>query len=291
MDSELIKYIGYIMFFAGICLLVYKIIPRSVSGIDIKDDDDFIVSEESRFILMFKPFYQVLLPIITRIPLPNYKAKMEKYIVTAGMDEQVTPDDMIGFQTTVMIIFILLARTLSDSYFILALLSVIGLGYPYYWLYDKKTTRQAKIRLSMPDVVDILSLSVEAGLAFNVAVQKVCDIFRKDNDPFVVELYLMDKNIKFGRSREEALKTMADRVDLVELDSFTSTLIQAEKMGSSISAVLKSQAERMRAERFMKAEKLGAQASQKLLIPMMIFIFPIIFIVIFAPYLIQFFMK
>jgi len=140
-------------------------------------------------------------------------------------------------------------------------------------------------------VVDILSLSVEAGLAFNVAVQKVCEIYRKDTDPFVVELYLMDQNIKFGRSRNEALKIMAERVDLMELDSFTSTLIQAEKMGSSISTVLRYQAERMRSERFMKAERLGAQASQKLLVPMMVFIFPVIFIVIFGPYLIQLLMK
>jgi len=139
----------------------------------------------------------------------------------------------------------------------------------------------------MPDVVDMLSLSVEAGLSFNAAVQKVCYIYRHDKDPFVVELYLMDQNIKLGRSREESLKIMADRVDLMELDSFSSILIQANKMGSSIAEVLKSQADRMRSERFLKAEKVGAQASQKLLLPMMLFIFPIIFVVIFGPYIVK----
>ncbi len=287
----MIQFIGYLLFFAGICLLVYKVLPRSLPETGITDKDDFVVSEESRFILAFKPLYQILIPAVRQLPLKNYKAKLKKHMVTAGMDEQVGADDMIGFQLMFMLIFIMLAVVLFDSYLLLLLFAVIGLGLSYLWLYEKKKQRQKQIRLSMPDVVDILSLSVEAGLAFNVAVQKVCEIFREDNDPFVVELYLMDKNIKFGRSREEALKIMAERVDLMELDAFVSTLIQAEKMGSSISAVLKSQAERMRAERFMEAEKLGAQASQKLLIPMMLFIFPIIFIVIFAPFLIQFFMK
>ena len=291
MDTGIIKLIALLMFFAGIFLLIYKILPRTMPGADLKDDDEFLIADESRFILMFKPFYQVLLPLIRQVPLAGYKTRMKKYIITAGMDEQVDADDMIGFQISVMALFIFMGAVLFDGLSVLLVFALIGLGYPYLWLYGKKKERQEKIRLSMPDVVDILSLSVEAGLAFNVAVQKVCEIYHKDNDPFVVELYLMDQNIKFGRSRNEALKIMAERVDLMELDSFTSTLIQAEKMGSSISTVLRYQAERMRSERFMKAERLGAQASQKLLVPMMVFIFPVIFIVIFGPYLIQLLMK
>jgi tight adherence protein C len=291
MDTGIIKLIAFLMFFSGIFLLIYKILPRTMPGADMKNDDEFVIADESRFILMFKPFYQVLLPLIRKLPLGNYKSRMKKYIITAGMDEQVDSDDMIGFQISVMVLFIFMGAVLFDGTFVLFVFALIGVGYPYLWLYGKKKERQEKIRLSMPDVVDILSLSVEAGLAFNVAVQKVCEIYRKDTDPFVVELYLMDQNIKFGRSRNEALKIMAERVDLMELDSFTSTLIQAEKMGSSISTVLRYQAERMRSERFMKAERLGAQASQKLLVPMMVFIFPVIFIVIFGPYLIQLLMK
>ncbi len=291
MDTGIIKLLGFLLFFAGVFFLIYKMLPRTMPGAPMRDDDEFVIEDESRFILMFKPFYQILLPAIRKLPLSSYKAKMKKYIITAGMDEQVDPDDMIGFQISVMLLFLFMGIVLFDSHYVLFIFALTGLNYPYLWLYGKKKERQEKIRLSMPDVVDILSLSVEAGLAFNMAVQKVCDIYRKDKDPFVVELYLMDQNIKFGRSRNEALKIMAKRVDLMELDSFTSTLIQAEKMGSSISSVLRYQAERMRSERFMKAEKMGAQASQKLLVPMMLLIFPVIFIVIFGPYLIQMIMK
>ncbi len=291
MDTGLIKLTGFILFFSGACLWVYQMLSRTGAAIGLKDEDDFILSEESRFVMMFKPFYQILIPMIERVPLSNYKTRIKKYIVTSGMERQISPDDMIGFQITMMLLFLSMGLVLFDSYPLLLLSALLGVGYPYLWLYEKKKQRQEEIRLSMPDVVDILSLSVDAGLAFNIAVQRVCEIYRNDNDPFVVELYLMDKNIKFGRSRNESLKIMAERVDLMELDSFTSTLIQAENMGASISSVLRFQAGRMRSERFMKAEKLGAQASQKLLLPMMIFIFPVIFIVIFGPYLIQFIMK
>jgi tight adherence protein C len=250
-------------------------------------DDDFEIPEESRFILAFKPFYQLFRPLVQWLPVPGYKSRMNKYVITAGLEGQVNGNDMIGFQCSIMLLFVFIGFLYLDSYIGIFFAAIAGLAYPYLWLYEKMKQRQEKIRLSMPDVVDMLSLSVEAGMSFNAAVQKVCHIYRHDKDPFVVELYLMDQNIRLGRSREEALKVMSERVDLMELDSFSSILIQANKMGSSIAEVLKSQADRMRSERFLKAEKIGAQASQKLLLPMMVFIFPVIFIVIFGPYVVK----
>jgi tight adherence protein C len=284
-----IKPLSYLLFFGAIGFFIYTMMSGR-KGIDLSEknkDDDFEIPEEARFILAFKPFYQLVSPLIHWLPIPGYKSRMNKYVVTAGLESQVNVNDMIGFQCTIMLVFVFCGFIYFDSTVSIFLAAIAGLAYPYLWLYEKKKQRQEKIRLSMPDVVDMLSLSVEAGLAFNAAVQKVCYIYRHDKDPFVVELYLMDQNIKLGRSREEALKVMADRVDLMELDSFSSILIQANKMGSSIAEVLKSQADRMRSERFLKAEKIGAQASQKLLLPMMVFIFPIIFIVIFGPYVIK----
>jgi tight adherence protein C len=289
MTLGIIKPIALLLFCGAVAVLVYSLLPRDVSfNLSGKKDDDFETQEDSKFILIFQPFYRIFFPLIDRLPFRNYKATLKKYIVTAGLERDVSANDMIGFQVTVMFIFIFCGSILFDTWLYILLVGLVGLIYPYLWIFEKKKQRQEKIRLSMPDVVDMLSLTVEAGLAFSAAVQKVCDIYKHDNDPFVVELYLMDQNIKLGRSREEALKLMAERVDLLELDSFCSILIQANQMGSSISEVLKSQADRMRSERFMKAEKVGAQASQKLLFPMMIFIFPIIFIIIFGPYVVQF---
>lgn len=281
--------LSYLLFFGAVLLMAYTAMSgaKSVGGPQKNLAEDFDIPEEAKFVLTFRPFYRLFAPLIEKLPMPGYKSRMNRYTVTAGIEGQVDGNDMIGFQITIMLLFTVLAYFYFDGFFGVLVSAAIGLIYPYLWLYEKKKQRQEKIRLSMPDIIDMLSLSVEAGLSFNAAVQKVCDVYRHDKDPFVVELYLMDQNIRLGRSRDEALKIMADRVDLMELDSFTSILIQANKMGSSIAETLKAQAERMRAERFLNAEKLGAQASQKLLIPMMIFIFPVIFIVIFGPYVVK----
>ena len=280
---------GYLLFFAAIMFLVYSLASgaRQMAGAETAGADDFEIPEAARFVLLFRPFYRIFTPLIETLPMPGYKARMKRYAVTAGIEGQVDGNDMIGFQITTMFLFMVMAYVYFHSLFAVLVAGVAGLGYPYLWLYEKKKQRQEAIRLSMPDIIDMLSLSVEAGLSFNAAVQKVCDVYRHEKDPFVVELYFMDQNISLGRSRDEALKSMAERVELTELDSFTSILIQANKMGSSIAETLKAQAERMRAERFLNAERIGAQASQKLLIPMMVFIFPIIFIVIFGPYVVK----
>lgn len=289
MMPGIIKLLAFLLFFGGVLFLVHGLVRMSKSA-DLAGKprmEDFDIPEEARFILLFKPFYGLFLPIIDRLPVDGYRQRTKKYAVTAGLGNDISGNDIIGFQLTTMLLFTIFGLVLFDSTLYIILATIVGLAYPYLWLADKKKQRQEKIKLSMPDVVDMLSLSVEAGLAFNAAVQKVCEAYRHDKDPFVVELYLMDQNIKLGRSRDEALKIMAERVEVPELDSFASILIQANKMGSSIADVLKSQADRMRSERFMNAEKIGAQASQKLLIPMMLLIFPIIFIVIFGPYVIK----
>ncbi|MEZ4549579.1 MAG: type II secretion system F family protein [Desulfobacterales bacterium] len=286
---SLIAPFGYLLFFCAILFMVYSLAAgaRQMAGPQTAGADDFEIPEAALFILMFRPFYRIFTPLIEKLPIPGYKARMKRYATIAGIESQADGNDIIGFQITIMLLFMVMAYIYFHGLFAVLVAGAAGLGYPYLWLYEKKKQRQEAIRLSMPDIIDMLSLSVEAGLSFNAAVQKVCDVYRHDKDPFVVELYLMDQNISLGRSRDEALKIMAERVELAELDSFTSILIQANKMGSSIAETLKAQAERMRAERFLNAERIGAQASQKLLIPMMIFIFPIIFIVIFGPYVVK----
>lgn len=282
--------IGILLFFMGVFFFFYFLLPKKKAQ-ELKkqlDEEGFQVGEEAKFVFIFKPFYQFFLPLIARLPMPNYKARIKRYAVNAGLERDVTPDDIIGFQLSVALLFALLAFVLFKSIPMIILGTLVGIIYPYLWLYEKKKTRQAAIVSGMPDVVDMLSLSVEAGLDFTSATRRVCEIFKEEREPFVMELYLLNQNLKLGLSREEALRKMAERVDMQELYAFTSILIQAEKMGSSISNVLKSQAVRMRQERFMKAEKAGAMASQKLLVPMIILIFPVLFIIIFAPYILRF---
>ncbi len=289
--TNLLKPIGYLLFFAGAFYLIYGLLPPKKEQ-DIRkrlEDEEIIIGEGARFVNLFRPFFQLFLPLIEKLPFDAYRQKVEKWAVTAGIEKEVTGDEFIGFQITTAILFAGMAYVLFHNLLYCVIGVLLGLGYPYLWLYEKRKVRQEEILAGMPDVIDMLSLSVEAGLEFNSGIKKVCDIYLKDKAPFVLELYRMSQNMKLGRTREDALRDMAERVDIPQIYAFTSILIQADKMGTSIADTLKSQAVRMRQERFMRAERLGAQATQKLLIPMIIFVFPIIFIIILAPYMIKYF--
>ncbi len=146
--------------------------------------------------------------------------------------------------------------------------------------------RQLQVRQAMPYVVDLLTLSTEAGLDFMGSIGKVVD--RAPPSPLIDELAIVLKDIQLGKTRADALRAMADRIDMSEMKSFVATLVSAESMGASIGTVLRAQSDSMRTERLVKAEKLGAQASQKILIPLVFFILPCVMLMIFAPIILQY---
>jgi len=290
MTTTLLKVMGFPLFFGAAFYIVYSMLPKKKEQ-DAKkklQDEEVNLGEGARFVNLFRPFFEIFIPLIKLLPLSGYRTTVEQYAVTAGMEKEFTGDDFIGFQITTALLFAVMLAILFKSIPISLVGIVAGFAYPYLWIYERKKARQAEILASMPDVVDTLALAVAAGLDFNAASKRVCDMYMRDNDPFVAELYLMNKNIRLGRSREEALLHMGKRVDLQELYAFTTILIQSEKMGSSISEVLKAQAIRMREERFMRAEQAGAVISQKLLLPLIVCIFPIIFIITLGPFILKY---
>jgi tight adherence protein C len=279
-----------LLVFAGVFYFFYTLFPRKAET-DIRkrlEDEEIIFGEEARFIHFFRPFFRMLLPLIKKTPSDIYSKKIERFAITAGLEKEFTGEEFIGFQIVLALLFGVMIHVLYQNYFYSILASLFGLAYPYLWLYEKRRARQEELLRNMPDVIDMLALAVEAGLEFSGGIKRVCDIYLKDKAPFVVELYFMGQNINLGRTRSDALRILAERVDIQQVYAFTSILIQADKMGASIADTLKSQTVRMREERFMRAERAGAQASQKLLVPMILFIFPIIFIIIFAPYIIKY---
>ena len=164
-----------------------------------------------------------------------------------------------------------------------------GLG--AFYLPDKIVTslrkkREKQIVRALPGAVDVLSLSVEAGLEFLLALQR--QVERGLPGALRDELATILNDIRLGKSRAEALKSFATRVEMPEISSFVSVLVQADALGASIGPVLKMQAERMRVERFQRAEREGARASQKILFPLVLFIFPSVLIVILGPVILQF---
>ena len=157
--------------------------------------------------------------------------------------------------------------------------------YPMMWLKGAVKRRHLSIQKSLPFVLDLLTLSVEAGMDFISALQRNCQT--RKLDPLNEELLRMTKEIQVGSSRKTALRNMAARVNQSDLRSVAFALIQADELGVSIGSILRIQSEQLRSRRFDRAEKLAAEAPVKMLGPLMLCIFPAVFIILLGPVLSQ----
>ncbi len=219
--------------------------------------------------------------------LENWKIKL----VSAGLGRYVQPEHFVAAKfwlTFLSGVLFLLAGIFSDSS--LPPHYVVGLLLTFFFMPNidvrsRRTARQMEIRFAMPYVVDLLTLSIEAGLDFMGAIGRVVE--KAPDSPLIEELSIVLKDIQLGKTRAQALRAMSDRIDMQEMNSFVAVLISADQMGASVGTVLRAQSDSMRNERLTRAEKLGAQASQKILIPLIFFIMPAVFLVIFGPYILQ----
>jgi tight adherence protein C len=167
------------------------------------------------------------------------------------------------------------------------LMAVVGaFVLPDVLLSNSRKKREAQIVRALPGAVDILSLSVEAGLEFLIALERL--VKRGLSGPLRDELTAVLNDIRLGTTRSEALRAMSARLEIPQLSSFVSVLVQADLLGASIGDVLKQQAAFLRTERFQRAEKAGGQATQKIIFPMLLFIFPAVLLVVIAPIALKF---
>jgi tight adherence protein C len=209
----------------------------------------------------------------------------------AGHPFELSPEEIVAFMELGAFFFLLCGVSLSlwaDLSPLVWLISlVLGAVYPLIWLRDKVKFRHHQITRALPYNLDLLTLSVEAGLDFAAALGKVVEKGRKG--PLADELGITLKELKLGKTREEALKNLAARVELSSLTSFVAALVQADKMGTSLGKVLRILSTQMRIERTQRAEKLANEAPVKLLLPLIGCIFPTIFIMLFGPIAFQIF--
>jgi tight adherence protein C len=159
--------------------------------------------------------------------------------------------------------------------------ALFGAAYPLLWLRDKVRQRHRAIARALPYNLDLLTLSVEAGLDFAAALAKVVEKGRKG--PLASELAVTLRELKLGKTREEALRNLGRRVGLPALTSFVQALIQADRLGTSLGKVLRILSTQMRQDRTQRAEKLANEAPVKLLLPLIGCIFPTIFLMLFGP--------
>ena len=250
------------MWAAAAVLLAYYIatVAGEVTYVTLADGR----KQERAIPVLFKmllPFAPNFYPLIRR---PFFKASVEQadaLLVQGGFEGLVTGEEFMALR--------------------LMLLWII----PDLWLYGAVKRRHLSIQKSLPFVLDLLTLSVEAGMDFINALQRNCK--SRKLDPLNEELLRMTKEIQVGSSRREALKNMADRVKQPDLRSVAYALIQADELGVSIGAILRIQSEQLRSRRFDRAEKLAHEAPTKMLGPLMLCIFPAVFIILLGPVLSQ----
>ena len=162
-----------------------------------------------------------------------------------------------------------------------ALVGSVG-GYfgPNLWLYQRGYDRREQMRREMPDSLDLLSISVEAGLSFDAALAQVA---RNTTGPLAEEFFRALQEMQIGLSRSDALRGLGDRADLPELRGFVTAMVQAESFGIPISQVLRVQAREMRIRRSQRAEELAQKVPVKILFPLIFCILPALFVVILGP--------
>jgi tight adherence protein C len=159
-------------------------------------------------------------------------------------------------------------------------MTLLGFMLPSIWLSRRIRRRQNEIVKTLPDAIDLLTISVEAGLPFDGAMQRVAD---KWNNEISRAFGRVLTEIRVGKSRRDALRDMSDRCEVPDVTSFVAALVQADQLGISIAKVLRIQSEQMRIKRRQRAEEKAHQAPVKMLIPMTFLIFPSIWIVIIGP--------
>jgi tight adherence protein C len=163
---------------------------------------------------------------------------------------------------------------------------VLGYLYPALWLSDTRQRRSKAVLRTLPSYLDFITMAVEAGLNMTGAITQAMD--KGPPGPLKHEFFMVVRDLRSGLPRADALRRMEARLQMTEITSFVGTVIQAEKMGASLGAALRVQAEQRRIERFQRAEKLAMEAPVKLIGPLMMFIFPVTFIVLGFPIVMKF---
>jgi len=223
---------------------------------------------------------------------PGYESRMARNLVKSGLQELsgYRPEEIMAMQEVGFVIGLAVSLFLVNGIgwplpmaFFGALL---GLFYPLIWVNDQVKKRHLQISRALPFNLDLLTLSVEAGLDFTAGLQKVVE--KGKPGPLRDELQVVLKQLKMGKTREEALKAMIARVDLAPLTQFVTALVQADKMGTSLGKVLRIQSTQLRIDRTQRAEKLANEAPVKMLFPLIACIFPTVFMVLFGPIVFQF---
>jgi len=235
-----------------------------------------------------RPLMRRLSGIGTRLTSRQRVGRTESRLSEAGYPYGLRTIDFMGLKVVVAlatsgIAFLLFGLAMGDpATGVLVALGALGLGFflPDFWLSRRIKARQKEILLAIPDTLDLLTISVKAGLGFDAALGKVVE---KTQGPLTDEFRRTLAEVRIGKARRDALREMVARTNVPALTNFISAIIQAEQLGVAIARVLEVQSEQLRIQRRQRAEEMAAKAPIKMLFPLVGCIFPSMFIVILGP--------
>jgi tight adherence protein C len=289
--------LGAALGIAGVVLLIRATARPAV-------DLDAVLADLDRGDTAIDPYAErVAVPLIPRLLQPigeqaiglvrallpsNYLNRFRQKLLVAGLADRLTAEEFFALQAVGVAggIFVGLVVGLVAGWGVVGLLrsaalfGVVGAVVPVQWLQKSRDRRQAQIRRDLPDILDLLAISVEAGVGLEGAIAVVGGQF---DTPLAHELSRMLREMELGVSRRVALQNMKARVDVPDVSNFVLSLVQADALGMPIGRVLRTQANEMRLRRRQWAREKAGKLPVKIIFPLITFIFPALFVVVLGP--------
>lgn len=285
---------------AFIVMAVYWVIFRPVSATAQRladlDDARSVGAQSIEANTMESLAARLAEPINRLVPPSAADAKkLHKQLMTAGFRSESGPSVfrvtqlalMVLFPAMVLLFWSFTAQPIEEAF--LPLLGAFGIGFllPRFILNRMIANRKLRITWGLADALDLMVITMEAGLGLNAAMLKVCDELKTVHPDICKEFELANLEIRVGRERSEALRNLADRSGVEDLNSLVGMLIQADRFGTSIARAVRVYSDSLRTKRRQRAEQAAQKAAFKLLLPLAVLLFPTMFIMILGPALLN----
>ena len=262
------------------CIAFYII--RALSGIELERKTSFEKPIPILFKLLY-PFLAVGKRMAGGKGFSTWHQTAETKLAMAGYSNVLTPADFVGLRLLFTLLGVIIAflGVFSKQPMACIIVGILLSFYPSVWINTVIKKRHTSIMRALPNVLDLLTLSVESGRDLVTSLRDI--INRRPMDDLGEELLFTFQEIQLGRKRSDALRGMAKRVRQVDLTATLNSIVQAEELGVSIAQLLRIQGDTQRAKRFAMAEKQANEAPVKIIIPVVLFILPAVFIILMGP--------
>jgi len=243
---------------------------------------DWFLSRKAASVQLLMDPFQRILP-----RSPQEVSVLQKRLIRAGYREDWFVNTFYGAKVLLPILLVALAffTRIYESGPLFVFPVALGLGFiaPDFWLSNRIKNRQYALTRGLPDALDLLIICIEAGLGVDQAVQRVCDELHKSQPAITDEFGLVSLEQRAGRTRADAWRNLAERTGVEAIRALSSILIQADQFGASMSRALRATSESMRTKRRQMVEEEAAKTTVKLVFPLVLFIFPSMFVVVLGP--------